>query len=102
MLINWIFFFVETSAFRIAAKWIIDDGMENRTNRKNILSPESKYLGLALGAHRGQGNCTVLVIAQTYENDHEKIEARLPSAAKDYKSARKRNWYKKKQNCNKK
>merc|ERR1712137_36969 len=85
----------EISTFRIVAKWIIDDGIEKRTNRKNILSGESKHLGLAMGAHRGQGNCVVLVIAQFYENNQEKIDERNPVSAKDYKSARKRNFYKK-------
>lgn len=48
-----------------------------------------------MGAHRGQGNVVVLVVAQTYTNDQGKIDERPVQPQKDYKAARKRNWYKK-------
>ena len=89
-------FILERDTFRIVCKWLIDDGIPNRTNRTNIMTPNSKYVGLAMGAHRGQGNAIIVVICQTYTNDPEKLaSARPPKAEKDYKSAVKRGFYSK-------
>jgi len=85
----------EREPFRNILHWIVDDGIENRSNRQKILDPKSKYLGIAYGAHKDQGSTAVLLIAQEYEDDIYKIQERTDVFDGQYKSARKRNFYKK-------
>ena len=39
---------------------LVDDGMEGRPHRKNMLSNEIKYVGIASGEHKGTGVMTVI------------------------------------------
>lgn len=85
----------ERDPFRIVLDWILDDGIESRSNRKKILDPLSKYVGVAHGAHKNQGCSTVLLIVQEFQDDMELIENRDPLFESQYKSAKKRKFYSK-------
>ena len=42
---------------------IIDDGDENRYQRKNLFYPDFKYVGIAVGPHKDYGHCVVIEYA---------------------------------------
>ena len=42
---------------------IIDDGDENRYQRKNLFYPDFKYVGIGVGPHRDYGICVVIEYA---------------------------------------
>jgi hypothetical protein len=47
----------------IIMNMIIDDGDENRYQRKNLFYPDFKYVGIAVGPHRDYGYCVVIEYA---------------------------------------
>ena len=42
---------------------LIDDGDENRYQRKNLFYPDFKYVGIAVGPHRDYGFCVAIEYA---------------------------------------
>ena len=44
----------------IIMNMIIDDGYENRYQRKNLFYPDFKYVGIGVGPHRDYGICVVI------------------------------------------
>ena len=52
---------------------IVDDGDTTRSNRKNILNPKFRLVGLASVSHKEFQNCTVLCYARHFFNKGEKI-----------------------------
>ena len=47
----------------IIMNMIIDDGDENRYQRKNLFYPDFKYVGIGVGPHRDYGICVVIEYA---------------------------------------
>ena len=47
----------------IIMNMIIDDGDENRYQRKNLFYSDFKYVGIAVGPHRDYGHCVVIEYA---------------------------------------
>ena len=47
----------------IIMNMIIDDGDENRYQRKNLFYPDFKYVGISVGPHRDYGYCVVIEYA---------------------------------------
>jgi uncharacterized protein YkwD len=47
----------------IIMNMIIDDGDENRYQRKNLFYPDFKYVGIAVGPHKDYGHCVVIEYA---------------------------------------
>lgn len=45
---------------------MVDDGVSNRGHRKNMFSPDFKYVGIACGYHGAYDHCTVLDYAAGY------------------------------------
>jgi uncharacterized protein YkwD len=52
---------------------LVDDGDQARGNRKNILNPRFKIVGIASVSHKTFQNCTVICYARHFFNTGEKI-----------------------------
>lgn len=52
---------------------LVDDGDSSRGNRKNILNPKFKIVGIASVSHKQFQNCTVICYARHFFNHGEKI-----------------------------
>ena len=47
----------------IIMNMVIDDGDENRYQRKNLFYPDFRYVGIGVGPHREYGICVVIEYA---------------------------------------
>ena len=56
------------NAENIIINMLIDDGSEERDQRKNMFDTKYKYIGIGCGKHRDYGYCTVLVYAKSLRN----------------------------------
>ena len=56
------------NAENIIISMLIDDGCEERDQRKNMFSSNYKYIGIGCAKHRDYGYCTVFVYAKSLRN----------------------------------
>jgi hypothetical protein len=58
----------------IVINLLVDDGNYQRKNRQNLLSVNYRMVGVTSGAHNVYQNCTVIVLAQHFFDNHENFE----------------------------
>lgn len=76
--------FYESSGAREAVLgWLVDDGVANRGHRRNLLSTNYRYLGVAVGEPTEAGSMCVLTFAGSF------VESKAGAAATRQKSATK-------------
>jgi hypothetical protein len=64
----------------IVLKWLIDDGVKSRGDRKAILSNEFKFIGVGINFnHRAHKVCAVVVFVHKFKRYHRPIEGLLGS-----------------------
>ena len=56
------------NAENIILNMLIDDGDEERSQRKNMFDPRYKYIGIGCGNHRDYGYCSVFVYVKSLRN----------------------------------
>ena len=54
-------------------QWIIDDGVKTRGDRKSILSPDFTKIGVAVGPHKTYKTVAVVVFAEAFAGEGEKL-----------------------------
>ena len=54
-------------------QWIIDDGVKTRGDRKSILSPDFSKIGVAVGPHKTYKTVAVVVFAEAFAGEGEKL-----------------------------
>lgn len=76
--------FYESTGAREAVKgWLVDDGVPNRGHRRNLLSTNYRYLGVAVGERSDAGSMCVLTIAGDF------VETKAGPATNKTKAVRK-------------
>jgi hypothetical protein len=47
----------------VVIKWVLDDGVQKRVHRTNLMFKEHKFCGISCGSHKTTEHCVVAVFA---------------------------------------